>query len=157
MANIATCIKIFFARILDVSLNTIRTTFVIKGKTFTVTIAATADTNVIGLKANLDYDKTKGCVRSLENPNVVIGYVNYGNVLESVNGGLPWGNVVSVWNGKQTEIFMIAFSGDQYTNDRTIYTGNDLYTYGDIYTFKGDKTESKPEFTIFNNNQYLGF
>ena len=35
-----TCIKIFFARILDVSLNTIRTTFVIKGKTFIVALIA---------------------------------------------------------------------------------------------------------------------
>lgn len=37
---------------------------VIKGKTFTVTIAATADTNVIGFKANLDYDKTKLTLKS---------------------------------------------------------------------------------------------
>ena len=37
---------------------------VIKGKTFTVTIAATADTNVIGLKANLNYDKTKLTLKS---------------------------------------------------------------------------------------------
>ena len=37
---------------------------VIKGKTFTVTIAATADSNVIGLKANLDYDKTKLTLKS---------------------------------------------------------------------------------------------
>ena len=35
-----TCIKIFFARILDVSLNTIRTTFVLRGKTFIVAILA---------------------------------------------------------------------------------------------------------------------
>ena len=34
------CIKIFFARILDVSLNTIRTTFVIKGRTFIVALIA---------------------------------------------------------------------------------------------------------------------
>jgi LPXTG-motif cell wall-anchored protein len=37
---------------------------VIKGKTFTVTIAATADTNVIGLKANLNYDTTKLTLKS---------------------------------------------------------------------------------------------
>ena len=35
-----TCIKIFFARILDVSLNTIRTTFVLRGKTTIVAIIA---------------------------------------------------------------------------------------------------------------------
>ena len=35
-----TCIKIFFARILDVSLNTIRTTFVLRGKTLIVAIIA---------------------------------------------------------------------------------------------------------------------
>ena len=34
MSLLLTCIKIFFARILDVSLNTIRTTFVIKGKSY---------------------------------------------------------------------------------------------------------------------------
>ncbi len=34
------CLKIFFARILDVSLNTIRTTFVLRGKTFIVAIIA---------------------------------------------------------------------------------------------------------------------
>lgn len=34
------CIKIFFARILDVSLNTIRTTFVLRGKTLIVAIIA---------------------------------------------------------------------------------------------------------------------
>lgn len=40
MSLLFTCIKIFFARILDVSLNTIRTTYVIKGKTFIVAIIA---------------------------------------------------------------------------------------------------------------------
>lgn len=40
MSLLLTCIKIFFARILDVSLNTIRTTFVIKGKTFIVALIA---------------------------------------------------------------------------------------------------------------------
>ena len=35
-----TCIKIFFARILDVSLNTVRTTFVLRGKTFIVAVIA---------------------------------------------------------------------------------------------------------------------
>lgn len=35
-----TCLKIFFARILDVSLNTIRTTFVLRGKTLIVAIIA---------------------------------------------------------------------------------------------------------------------
>lgn len=40
MSLFLTCFKIFFARILDVSLNTIRTTFVIKGKTFIVAIIA---------------------------------------------------------------------------------------------------------------------
>lgn len=35
-----TCIKIFFARILDVSLNTVRTTFVIRGKTLIVALIA---------------------------------------------------------------------------------------------------------------------
>lgn len=34
------CIQIFFARIIDVSLNTIRTTFVLRGKTITVAIIA---------------------------------------------------------------------------------------------------------------------
>ena len=37
---IFTCLKIFFARILDVSLNTIRTTFVLRGKTLIVAIIA---------------------------------------------------------------------------------------------------------------------
>ena len=40
MSLLLTCIKIFFARILDVSLNTIRTTFVIKGRTFIVALIA---------------------------------------------------------------------------------------------------------------------
>ena len=40
MSLLLTCIKIFFARILDVSLNTVRTTFVIKGKTFIVALIA---------------------------------------------------------------------------------------------------------------------
>lgn len=40
MSLLFTCIKIFFARILDVSLNTIRTTYVIKGKTFIVALIA---------------------------------------------------------------------------------------------------------------------
>ena len=40
MSLFLTCFKIFFARILDVSLNTIRTTLVIKGKTFIVAIIA---------------------------------------------------------------------------------------------------------------------
>ena len=40
MSLLLTCIKIYFARILDVSLNTIRTTFVIKGKTFIVALIA---------------------------------------------------------------------------------------------------------------------
>jgi len=35
-----TCLKIFFARILDVSISTIRTTFVLRGKTFIVAILA---------------------------------------------------------------------------------------------------------------------
>ena len=35
-----TCLKIFFARILDVSINTIRTTFVLRGKTLIVAILA---------------------------------------------------------------------------------------------------------------------
>ena len=35
-----TCLKIFFARILDVSINTIRTTFVLRGKTMIVAILA---------------------------------------------------------------------------------------------------------------------
>lgn len=37
---IFTCLKIFFARILDVSINTIRTTFVLRGKTIIVAILA---------------------------------------------------------------------------------------------------------------------
>ena len=37
---ILTCLKIFIARILDVSLNTIRTTFVLRGKTTIVAIIA---------------------------------------------------------------------------------------------------------------------
>ena len=37
---IFTCLKIFFARILDVSINTIRTTFVLRGKTLIVAILA---------------------------------------------------------------------------------------------------------------------
>ena len=40
MSLLLTCIKIFFTRILDVSLNTIRTTIVIKGKTFIVALIA---------------------------------------------------------------------------------------------------------------------
>jgi len=40
MSMLFTCIKIFFARILDVSLNTVRTTFVLRGKTFIVAIIA---------------------------------------------------------------------------------------------------------------------
>lgn len=40
MSLLLTCIKIFFARILDVSLNTIRTTFVIKGRTYIVALIA---------------------------------------------------------------------------------------------------------------------
>ena len=40
MSLLFTCIKIFFARILDVSLNTIRTTFVLRGKTSIVAIIA---------------------------------------------------------------------------------------------------------------------
>jgi len=40
MTLLFTCIKIFFARILDVSLNTIRTTFVLRGKTLIVAIIA---------------------------------------------------------------------------------------------------------------------
>lgn len=40
MSLLLTCIKIFFARILDVSLNTVRTTFVIKGRTFIVALIA---------------------------------------------------------------------------------------------------------------------
>ncbi|MBQ3021450.1 MAG: DUF2179 domain-containing protein [Bacilli bacterium] len=40
MTLLFTCIKIFFARILDVSLNTIRTTFVLRGKTSIVAIIA---------------------------------------------------------------------------------------------------------------------
>lgn len=40
MPLLFTCIKIFFARILDVSLNTIRTTFVLRGKTSIVAIIA---------------------------------------------------------------------------------------------------------------------
>lgn len=40
MSLFFTCIKIFFARILDVSLNTIRTTFVLRGKTVIVAILA---------------------------------------------------------------------------------------------------------------------
>jgi uncharacterized protein YebE (UPF0316 family) len=40
MSLFFTCIKIFFARILDVSLNTIRTTFVLRGKTSIVAIIA---------------------------------------------------------------------------------------------------------------------
>ena len=45
MSLLLTCIKIFFARILDVSLNTIRTTFVIKGKTFIVALIAFVENN----------------------------------------------------------------------------------------------------------------
>ena len=40
MSLLLTCIKIFFARILDVSLNTIRTTYVLRGKTLIVAIIA---------------------------------------------------------------------------------------------------------------------
>ena len=40
MSLFFTCLKIFFARILDVSLNTIRTTFVLRGKTSIVAIIA---------------------------------------------------------------------------------------------------------------------
>lgn len=40
MSLFFTCIKIFFARILDVSLNTVRTTFVLRGKTGIVAIIA---------------------------------------------------------------------------------------------------------------------
>lgn len=40
MSLLFTCLKIFFARILDVSLNTIRTTFVLRGKTSIVAIIA---------------------------------------------------------------------------------------------------------------------
>ena len=40
MYLILTCFKIFFARILDVSLNTIRTTFVLRGRTYIVAIIA---------------------------------------------------------------------------------------------------------------------
>ena len=40
MAIFFTCLKIFFARILDVSLNTIRTTFVLRGKTLIVAVIA---------------------------------------------------------------------------------------------------------------------
>lgn len=40
MTIFLTCLKIFFARILDVSLNTIRTTFVLRGKTLIVAIIA---------------------------------------------------------------------------------------------------------------------
>ena len=40
MTLFLTCLKIFFARILDVSLNTIRTTFVLRGKTLIVAIIA---------------------------------------------------------------------------------------------------------------------
>ena len=40
MSLFFTCFKIFFARILDVSLNTIRTTFVLRGKTSIVAIIA---------------------------------------------------------------------------------------------------------------------
>ena len=40
MTLVLTCLKIFFARILDVSLNTIRTTFVLRGKTVIVAIIA---------------------------------------------------------------------------------------------------------------------
>jgi len=37
---ILTCLKIFFARILDVSISTVRTTFVLRGKTLIVAILA---------------------------------------------------------------------------------------------------------------------
>ena len=40
MALLFTCIKIFFARILDVCLSTVRTTFVLRGKTIIVAIIA---------------------------------------------------------------------------------------------------------------------
>jgi uncharacterized protein YebE (UPF0316 family) len=40
MSLFLTCIKIFLARILDVSLNTIRTTFVLRGRTILVAIIA---------------------------------------------------------------------------------------------------------------------
>ena len=40
MSLFITCLKIFFARILDVSLNTVRTTFVLRGKTLIVAIIA---------------------------------------------------------------------------------------------------------------------
>lgn len=40
MSLFFTCFKIFFARILDVSLNTVRTTFVLRGKTNIVAIIA---------------------------------------------------------------------------------------------------------------------
>ena len=40
MSLFFTCLKIFFARILDVSLNTIRTTFVLRGRTIIVAVIA---------------------------------------------------------------------------------------------------------------------
>lgn len=40
MTLLLTCLKIFFARILDVCLNTVRTTFVLRGKTLIVAILA---------------------------------------------------------------------------------------------------------------------
>ena len=40
MTLLFTCLKIFFARILDVSISTIRTTFVLRGKTIIVAILA---------------------------------------------------------------------------------------------------------------------
>ena len=40
MPLVAKCFEIFFARILDVSLSTVRTTFVLRGKTLTVAIIA---------------------------------------------------------------------------------------------------------------------
>lgn len=40
MSLLFTCMKIFFARILDVSLNTIRTTFVLRGRTLIVAVIA---------------------------------------------------------------------------------------------------------------------
>ena len=40
MSILLTCLKIFFARILDVSISTIRTTFVLRGKTIIVAILA---------------------------------------------------------------------------------------------------------------------
>ena len=46
MSLFFTCIKIFFARILDVSLNTIRTTFVLRGKTSIVAIIAFLEINI---------------------------------------------------------------------------------------------------------------